>query len=115
MVFNLFAVWFLTGLWHGASWNFVLWGLYFFVILIFEKFVLLKVLDKIPSVFSHLYALFFIVLGWVIFDFTDMSAMGQYIVSMFSPQNGLLGETAWLWQVLPAHPFAERLLKKHFQ
>lgn len=94
MVFNLFAVWFLTGLWHGASWNFVLWGLYFFVILILEKFLLLKVLKKLPSVFSHLYALFFIVLGWVIFDFTDMGAMGEYIVSMFSPQNGLLGETA---------------------
>ena len=94
MVFNLFAVWFLTGLWHGASWNFVLWGLYFFVILIFEKFFLLKVLNKIPSVFSHLYALFFIVLGWAIFDFTDISAMGEYIVSMFSLQNGVLGESA---------------------
>lgn len=94
MVFNLFAVWFLTGLWHGASWNFVLWGLYFFVILIIEKFLLLKVLDKVPAVFSHLYALFFIVLGWVIFDFTDMGAMGQYIVTMFSPANGLIGENA---------------------
>lgn len=74
MLFNLFVVWFLTGLWHGASWNFVLWGLYFFVLLVIEKTFLLKVLQKIPRVFSHLYSLFFILFGWYIFVSCDLSS-----------------------------------------
>jgi len=92
--FNLFAVWALTGLWHGASWNFVLWGLYFFVLLALEKYLLLPLLKKAPAVLSHLYALFFIVIGWVIFDFTDLSAMGQYLVSMFTLTDGWIGGDA---------------------
>ena len=68
---NILIVWMLTGLWHGASWNFVLWGLYFGVLLIVEKLFLLKLLQKIPAVFSHLYALLFIALGWVLFAFDD--------------------------------------------
>ncbi len=91
LIFNLFAVWALTGLWHGASWNFVLWGVYFGVILVLEKFFLLPLLKKAPAVLSHLYALFFIVMGWVIFDFTDLAAMGHYLVSLFTLQNGILG------------------------
>ena len=67
MYTNLFCVWSLTGLWHGASWNFLLWGIYFFIILALEKAFLLKVLKKLPSVFKHIYALIFILLGWLIF------------------------------------------------
>ncbi len=93
-MFNIMAVWFLTGMWHGASWNFVLWGVYFGVILLVEKYFLLEKLEKIPAVFSHIYALFFIILGWAIFDFTDMSLMGEYIASMFSLKNGLLSADA---------------------
>ncbi len=96
-IFNLFAVWFLTGLWHGASWNFVLWGLYFFVLLVLEKYLLSNVLKKLPAAVSHLYALFFIVLGWVVFDFTDIGAMGEFIVSLFTLKNGLIGDTAALY------------------
>lgn len=93
-MFNIMAVWFLTGMWHGASWNFVLWGVYFGVLLLAEKYFLLKKLEKLPAVFSHIYALFFIILGWAIFDFTDMAQMGQYIASMFSLENGLLSAEA---------------------
>lgn len=84
MLFNLFVVWFLTGLWHGASWNFVLWGLYFFALLVIEKTFLLKVLQKIPRVFSHLYSLFFILFGWYIFVSCDLSSPLAYLKSMFS-------------------------------
>ncbi len=93
-LFNLFAVWALTGLWHGASWNFVLWGLYFFVILVAEKYLLLSVFKKLPSFVAHLYSLFLIVIGWVIFDFTDLSAMGAYFASMFSLADGWIGADA---------------------
>lgn len=93
-IFNLLTVWFLTGLWHGASWNFVLWGLYFGVILILEKYFLTKALEKLPGFISHIYALFLIILGWAIFDFTDISEMGAYISSMFSLENGIISEGA---------------------
>lgn len=82
--FNLFAVWFLTGLWHGASWNFVLWGLYFWVLLMFEKAFLLKALAKLPAVISHLYALIFIVFGWWIFVSCDLSSPMEYLSAMFT-------------------------------
>lgn len=91
LILNLLIVWGLTGIWHGASWNFLLWGLYFGLILIFEKFLLLKIFKKLPKFISHIYALFFIILGWAIFDFTDMSEMGRYIGSMFTLQNGIVG------------------------
>ncbi len=64
---NLFCVWSLTGLWHGASWNFLLWGVYFFIVLMLEKAFLLRILQKLPSLFQHIYALIFILLGWLIF------------------------------------------------
>ncbi|MBR4012680.1 MAG: MBOAT family protein [Clostridia bacterium] len=64
---NLFITWLLTGVWHGAAFNFILWGLYFFLLLAIEKAFLLKVLEKAPRVVSHLYALFFILIGWLIF------------------------------------------------
>ena len=67
MYLNLLITWGLTGIWHGASVNFLLWGLYFAIILIIEKSFLQKVLLCIPRAFSHIYALFFILLGWVIF------------------------------------------------
>ena len=93
-VFNIMAVWFLTGMWHGASWNFILWGVYFGVILLVEKYFLLKRLEKLPAAVSHAYALFFIILGWAIFDFTDMAQMGEYIGAMFSLENGLISSEA---------------------
>ena len=82
-ILNLLIVWGLTGLWHGASWNFLLWGLYFGVILILEKTFLLKVLEKLPHWVSRLYALLLIVCGWVIFGITDFGTIGQYFAAMF--------------------------------
>ena len=85
-IVNIFIVWALTGLWHGASWNFVLWGVYYGVLLIIEKLFLLKLLDKLPAklVFiKHVYTLFFVILGWVIFNITDFSVLGKYIALMF--------------------------------
>ena len=82
-IFNICVVWFLTGLWHGASWNFILWGVFYGALLIVEKLGLLKVLEKIPSVFSHLYLLFLTLIGWTIFYTTDLGKLGGYFGVMF--------------------------------
>ncbi len=83
MFFNLFVTWLLTGIWHGASWNYVIWGLYFFALLVIEKAFLGKLLGRLPSFLSHSYALFFIAIGWLIFAFEDSSAGLSYLGSMF--------------------------------
>lgn len=87
---NLLIVWSLTGFWHGAGWNFVIWGLYYFVILFIEKLFLLKALDKLPKLFRHVYALLLIVIGWVIFASDDVSVLLPYLGSMFGA-NGAVG------------------------
>lgn len=89
-VINLLIVWFLTGLWHGASWNFVVWGLYFGVLLIIEKFVLKKVLDKMPSYIGHLYTLFFVIISWVIFACPTLEDALNYISIMFNFNNEII-------------------------
>lgn len=70
--FNLFVVWLLTGMWHGADWNFILWGLYYFVFLALEKF-LLPGLQRLPAFFAHLYTLIVVFFGWILFYFTDFT------------------------------------------
>ncbi len=87
---NLLIVWTLTGFWHGAGWNFVMWGLYYFLILFIEKLFLLKALDKLPKLLRHVYALLLIVIGWVIFASDDVSVLLPYLGSMFGA-NGALG------------------------
>ena len=87
---NLFIVWTLTGFWHGAGWNFILWGLYYFVILFVEKLFLLKALDKAPKFVRHIYALLLIVIGWVIFACDDITVLLPYLGSMLGT-NGALG------------------------
>lgn len=91
---NLLIVWALTGLWHGASWNFALWGLYFGVLLIAEKHLFRRGLQKAPKFLCHVYAMLCVMLGWVIFDFTDMDAMGAFFAGMFTITNGALGAQA---------------------
>ena len=80
---NLAIVWFLTGLWHGASWNFILWGLYFGALIALEKKFLHQALERIPAFFSHLYLLLLAALGWVLFYFTDMKRLGQFLRILF--------------------------------
>ena len=83
-ILNLLIVWGLTGLWHGASWNFLLWGLYYGILLILEKLVLLKVLKKTPKVVNHVYTMFIVLLGWGLFYFEDMGALTSFFGKAFS-------------------------------
>jgi alginate O-acetyltransferase complex protein AlgI len=82
-LFNIMIVWMLTGLWHGASWNFVLWGVYYGVLLMFEKLFLLKGLSRAPAWLGHLYSMFLVVIGWMFFAQTDFGQMGRYLSAMF--------------------------------
>lgn len=87
---NIAVVWLLTGIWHGASWNFFLWGVYYGVLLIIEKFILLKWIEKAPKIISHIYTLIFVLFGWVIFAFDDLSKIGLYIKAMLGLNNSVL-------------------------
>lgn len=86
-IVNIVIVWFLTGLWHGASWNFVLWGLYFALLLIAEKLFLNKVLTRLPLIIQHIYTIFFIIISFVIFSGNNMTEVIVSISSMFSIGN----------------------------
>ncbi|MBE6543918.1 MAG: MBOAT family protein [Ruminococcaceae bacterium] len=81
--FNIFAVWALTGIWHGANWNFLFWGLYYFLFLCIEKTFLKKFLDKMPSVLRHVYTLTIVLFGWLLFCFTDISEGFAHLGHMF--------------------------------
>jgi alginate O-acetyltransferase complex protein AlgI len=80
---NLLVVWLLTGLWHGASWNFILWGAYYGAVLILEKFVLKRVLDRVPRAVRHVYSLAVIIIGWAIFYFTDFAQLAAFFKVAF--------------------------------
>lgn len=94
-ILNLLIVWGLTGLWHGAAYNFVLWGLYYGFLLILEKFVLKKFLDRLPSFVQHIYTLFIIIIGWGLFYFTDVGQLGEFMVDLFNFGNGICGNQAF--------------------
>lgn len=80
---NILIVWFLTGAWHGASWNFILWGVYFGIVLILEKAFLLKLLEKLPKIVGHIYSIILILVSWAIFAFEDLAKVVEYIKAMF--------------------------------
>ena len=80
---NTFIVWLATGIWHGASWNFILWGLYFGVLLVLEKYVLRNVLAKMPAAIKHIYTLFLVVVGWGLFAIEDLGRCGAYLKVCF--------------------------------
>lgn len=93
------VVWFLTGLWHGASLNFILWGIYYGILLALEKYVWGRGLAAIPKCFQHLYALVIVVFGFVIFAVTDMRELSRYIGFLFSFAPGRLVDEHFLWYI----------------
>lgn len=82
-VFNLFVVWALTGLWHGASWNFIFWGLYYFIFLVAEKFFMGKILKKLPKPLENAYVLIVVFFGWILFKFTDTQYLAAVLKGLF--------------------------------
>lgn len=96
-VLNLLIVWGLTGFWHGAGWNFLIWGLYFAVILIIEKLIVLKVLEKLPTFLRHLYALLLIMIGWVIFNCTSLSSLAVYLRDLFRFTSVTAADWGYVW------------------
>lgn len=123
-LFNILVVWMLTGLWHGAAWNFVLWGLYFALLLIAEKLFLGRLLDKLPRPVGHIYALLAVVVGWIFFSAPDFQAAFAWLGAMFTPTAGAEGATAHalfllgeykvelIAAILLCVPFASKLSEK---
>ena len=104
-IFNLLVVWFLTGFWHGASWNYILWGLYYFVLLVIEKLFLLDKLKKAPKLVSHIYTIFFVVIGWLLFVFEDLKAGMVWLGNMFGVGVKTFAAQADVWQLVRNLPF----------
>lgn len=98
-VLNLAVVWLLTGVWHGASWNFILWGVLYGVVIIIEKLFLGKILEKIPSFFSWLYTIILVILGWVLFDTADISTALGYMGAMFGG-TGILSDNHGMYYLM---------------
>ncbi len=124
-VLNICVVWFLTGLWHGADWTFAMWGLYFALIVLFEKYVYLKIQPHIWRPLQHVYALMIIIIGRVLFYFDDLATVGQFYRTLFGGAAGsidFVAETAvlnnfWLWVIgivccLPLIDWSKALLNK---
>ena len=95
-IINLLIVWSLTGLWHGSSWNFMLWGFYFGVLIVIERIGFGKILEKLPKALSTLYTFILVVLGWVLFDTNTLADAGHFIAAMFGA-NGILGDSTALY------------------
>ncbi|MBQ3422461.1 MAG: MBOAT family protein [Romboutsia sp.] len=98
-VLNIFIVWFLTGLWHGASYNFIAWGLYFGILLMFEKLFLSKILEKMPNIFRHLYVILIVIISWIIFELSSLSSIYNYIGLMFN--NNVFMDEIFLYYFIP--------------
>lgn len=87
-IFNMFVVWFLTGFWHGADWNFMLWGLYYFLFLVIEKAFLLDKLNK-SKILSRVYTLLVVLVGWALFYITDLGSLWAFLGKMFTISGGV--------------------------
>ncbi len=92
---NTLIVWGLTGLWHGASWNFIIWGIYFGVLIILEKVFLGKILSKLPSVITIIYTFFIVIIGWVLFDTANLTAAFEFYGAMFGKNGIVIDNTAF--------------------
>ena len=98
---NIAIVWLLTGFWHGASWNFVLWGVYFGILLVLEKLFLLRWLKRLPAVLRHIYALVLVTISWTLFAFTEISKGAAWCKAMLS---GVLFDSSSLYLLLTYGP-----------
>ena len=96
---NIFIVWFLTGFWHGANWNFIVWGIYYAIILIIEKYLLKKLLNILPSFLSHIYTMFIVIIGWVFFFNEDINKALDYLKIMLSIGNISLFDNISLYYI----------------
>jgi len=123
--FNVFVVWMLTGLWHGASWNFILWGLFWGTLILLERLFLQKFFNRLPAFVSHIYLLLAVMIGWVLFYFVDMNSGVQYLYILFGQSgnkwNSLEFNTVFManiyWLILavilslPVYPYAKHLAR----
>ncbi len=103
-LFNIMIVWSITGLWHGAAWNYILWGVYYGVLLIAEKMFLSKVLNRLPAFVQHLYVIFVFMIGWTFFWITDPEVLFSWFAAMFGAYGILGTSTLWetgVWQYWP--------------
>ena len=120
---NLFIVWALTGLWHGAAWNYVLWGLYYFVLLTAERLIGEARLVRIPRALRHILTMALVVVGWMLFAIEDFGALAGYLHAMFTLSGGVIGAQAVVWvlsylplffvSVLASLPIAARVVQRH--
>lgn len=106
-IVNLLIVWMLTGMWHGAAWNFIVWGIYYGVVLVLEKYVWGAIVDRWPSVLQHIYALVLVLVGWVFFFSPSLGAALRYLFAMVGGGAGFAGKevffvilTHWLFYLL---------------
>ena len=122
-LFNIIVVWFLTGLWHGASFNFILWGLYFGFILILEKTFILKLLKKLPNFINHFYVILLVIISFVLFDIENVNSIFEYYKAMFSFSNILIDNTFFYYlipniplliiRILASTPLFKNIFSKH--
>ena len=103
LLLAVFTVWFTTGLWHGASWNFIVWGLYFGVLILIERFALKKILSRIPGFLANAYTLAAVMIGWVLFDTTSLTHAGGYLLALLGRGSGLWDASGiyYLYTYLP--------------
>lgn len=99
-LFNIFVVWLCTGIWHGASWNFAVWGVYYCILLILEKTFLLKLLKKLPCIIQRLYTLLAVLVGWVIFAFDSLPEGLRYLTVMFGASGALASDQRAIYLLL---------------
>ena len=123
---NLFVVWALTGLWHGADWNFILWGLYYGLILVIEKFLLKNILEAMPNLIKHIYTMVLVMVGWTFFGIDSIQKSLEYLKVMFLLNGNPIIDSTFLYYlftnlilliilILCSTPIVNKVFKKIIQ